>query len=128
MTSAIKPMLDHISIPVSDLAASKAFYSQALAPIGFGLLGESNRHAAFGFSHMPYLIARLAESPPESVHIAFTADTRSQVDTFHAEAIAAGGTDNGAPGLRPDYHPDYYGAFVLDPDGHNIEVVKHQPE
>ena len=128
MTSAIKPMLDHISIPVSNLADSKAFYSQALAPIGFGLLGESDRHAAFGFSHMPYLIVRLAEVAPESVHVAFTADTRAQVDAFHAAALAAGGTDNGAPGLRPDYHPDYYAAFVLDPDGHNIEVVKHQAE
>jgi len=128
VTSAIKPMLDHISIPVSNLADSKAFYSQALAPIGFGLLGESDRHAAFGFSHMPYLIVRLAEVAPESVHVAFTADTRAQVDAFHAAALAAGGTDNGAPGLRPDYHPDYYAAFVLDPDGHNIEVVKHQAE
>ncbi|MAF82882.1 MAG: hypothetical protein CL797_02115 [Chromatiales bacterium] len=121
-------MLDHISIPVSNLADSKAFYSQALVPIGFGLLGESERHAAFGFSHMPYLIVRLAEVAPESVHIAFTADTRAQVDAFHTAALAAGGTDNGAPGLRPDYHPDYYAAFVLDPDGHNIEVVKHQAE
>jgi catechol 2,3-dioxygenase-like lactoylglutathione lyase family enzyme len=121
-------MLDHISIPVSDLAASKAFFVQSLAPIGFGLLGESDRHAAFGFSHMPYLIVTLTDVSPAAVHVAFTADTRSQVDEFHALAIAAGGTDNGVPGLRTDYHPNYYGAFVLDPDGHNIEVVKHQPE
>lgn len=128
MTPTIKPMLDHISIPVSDIGRSKLFYVQALEPIGFGLLGESDRHAAFGFAHMPYLMVRLADSAPESVHVALTADTRDQVDAFHAAALAAGGTDNGAPGLRTDYHPDYYGAFVLDPDGHNIEVVKHQPE
>jgi catechol 2,3-dioxygenase-like lactoylglutathione lyase family enzyme len=120
--------LDHIGIRVSDLAASKKFYTRALQPIGISLLGSSEQHAAFGTGPMPYLTVRLTDQPPVSVHVAFVAETRAQVDAFYAAALGAGGTDNGPPGLRPDYHPDYYGAFVRDPDGHNIEVVKHTPE
>jgi catechol 2,3-dioxygenase-like lactoylglutathione lyase family enzyme len=77
---------------------------------------------------MPYLTLRLSMTTPAPVHLAFIADNRAQVDAFYRAALAAGGTDHGAPGLRPAYHAHYYGAFVLDPDGHNIEVVQHQPE
>jgi len=120
--------LDHIGIRVSDLGVSKAFYTQALAPVGIGLLGSSEQHAAFGIGSMPYLTIRVTGQDPVSVHVAFVADTRGQVDAFYEAALQAGGSGNGPPGLRPAYHPDYYGAFVLDPDGHNIEVVKHSPE
>jgi len=120
--------LDHIGICVADLEAAKAFYTAALAPIGFEILSESDTHASFGISPMPYLTVSCSNVSPSPVHIAFTAESRSQVDAFHASAILAGGTDNGRAGLRPDYHRDYYGAFVLDPDGHNIEVVKHAAE
>ena len=120
--------LDHIGIRVSDLGVSKAFYTQALAPVGIGLLGSSEQHAAFGTGSMPYLTIRLTAQDPVSVHVAFVAETRGQVDAFYEAALQAGGSGNGSPGLRPEYHPDYYGAFVLDPDGHNIEVVKHSPE
>ena len=128
MDQAIKPMLDHLCLPVKNLEASKTFYMAALAPIGFRLLGDSSTHAAFGIGHMPYLSIRLCEREPASVHVAFIADTRRQIDEFHAAALRAGGADNGAPGLRPDYHDSYYGAFIRDPDGHNIELVKHAPE
>jgi catechol 2,3-dioxygenase-like lactoylglutathione lyase family enzyme len=120
--------IDHIGIRVTDIAAAKKFYAAALAPINIGLISASNQHAAFGMGPMPYLILRLADGVASPVHLAFLADQRADVDAFHAAALAAGGHDNGAPGLRPDYHPHYYGAFVLDPDGHNIEVVKHDPE
>ena len=121
-------MLDHISLPVTNLRASTAFYQAALAPLGMSPLGSSERHAAFGIGHMPYLTLRVCAAAPAPVHLAFTAGQRSQVDDFHAAALAAGGCDNGQPGLRPDYHANYYGAFVLDPDGHNIEAVKHAAE
>ena len=120
--------LDHIGLPVTDLDASVRFYRAALAPVGISQLGAGDRHAAFGIGAMPYLIIRLAAAVSAPVHVAFIADHRADVDAFHAAAIAAGGADNGAPGLRPDYHAAYYAAFVLDPDGHNIEAVKHTPE
>ena len=120
--------LDHIGICVSDLRVSKVFYAQALAPVGISLLGSSEQHAAFGIGSMPYLTVRKTDKDPVSVHVAFVAETRGQVDAFYEAALQAGGSCNGLPGLRPAYHPDYYGAFVLDPDGHNIEVVKHSPE
>ena len=120
--------LDHIGIRVSDLAASKSFYTGALEPIGISLLGASAQHIAFGIVPMPYLTLRLTDQLPVPVHVAFIADTRAQVDAFYNAALGVGGTDNGPPALRPEYHPDYYGAFVLDPDGHNIEVVKHTPD
>ena len=122
------PKLDHIGLPVTSLDKSKAFYTAALAPLGMSLLGESDNHAAFGIGHMPYLSIRLAERVAGSTHVAFLADSRAQVDAFHLAGINAGGTDAGAPGLRPDYHEHYYAAFVRDPDGHNIELVKHTPE
>jgi catechol 2,3-dioxygenase-like lactoylglutathione lyase family enzyme len=119
--------LDHIGLRVTDLAASKRFYSAALAPLGMGLIGESASHAAFGIRPMPYITVRLAETVEGPTHVAFLAESRTQVDAFHRAALEAGGTDEGAPGLRPDYHEHYYGAFVRDPDGHNIELVTHTP-
>jgi catechol 2,3-dioxygenase-like lactoylglutathione lyase family enzyme len=119
--------LDHIGLRVTDLEKSKLFYTAALEPLGMHLLGESEQHAAFGIGHMPYLTIRLADRVAGPAHVAFLAESRKQVDAFHLAGTSAGGTDGGAPGLRPDYHEHYYGAFVLDPDGHNIELVKHTP-
>ena len=121
------PLLDHVGLPVSRLDRSARFYAAALRPLGVSVLGQSDRHAALGIGHMPYLLLRPVNSPVASVHLAFTAAARRQVDEFYAAALAAGGADNGPPGLRPEYHANYYGAFVLDPDGHNIEVVTHDP-
>ncbi|MEJ8858964.1 VOC family protein [Variovorax robiniae] len=128
-------MIDHTGISVSDFARSKAFYTQALAPIGYGLLMEvpaaltgHGDAAGFGVAPKPdfWIASGGANVPP--IHVAFRVDTRAQVDAFYEAAMAAGGTDNGKPGLRPHYHPNYYGAFVRDPDGHNIEAVCHTPE
>lgn len=128
-------MIDHIGITVSNIQVSKQFYTKALAPIGYSLLMEVSAEqtgsmAAAGFGVPPkpdfWLAGGTANVPP--VHVAFRVSSRALVMAFHAAAIAAGGRDNGAPGLRPHYHPSYYGAFVLDPDGHNIEAVCHEPE
>ncbi|MCE1244344.1 VOC family protein [Oryzomicrobium sp.] len=128
-------MIDHTGLVVSDFAKSKAFYTQALGAIGYGLLMElpasvtGNADVA-GFGEPPkpdFWISRGTPNQP-SIHVAFRVASRAQVDAFHAAALAAGGRDNGAPGLRLHYHPNYYGAFVLDPDGHNIEAVCHEPE
>ncbi len=121
------PLLDHIGLPVSRLDRSIRFYAAALRPLGVSVLGQSDRHAALGIGHMPYLLLRPVVGPVASVHLAFTATARHQVDEFYAAALGTGGVDNGPPGLRPEYHANYYGAFVLDPDGHNIEVVMHDP-
>ena len=120
--------LDHIGLRVTNLDKSKSFYSAALAPLGMELIGESSTHVAFGIRSMPYLTIRLADTVQGPAHVAFLAESRTQVDAFHLAGINAGGRDGGAPGMRPDYHDNYYGAFVLDPDGHNIEMVKHGPE
>jgi catechol 2,3-dioxygenase-like lactoylglutathione lyase family enzyme len=126
-------MIDHLGLPVSDYARSKAFYLQALAPLGASLALEvgakqtgDRAHAGFGRDGKPSLWISLAPVGAK-MHVAVVADDRAAVDAFHRAALAAGGTDNGAPGLRPHYHPDYYAAFVLDPDGHNIEAVCHHP-
>ena len=128
-------MIDHVGFPVSDYLRSKAFYNEALVPLGYSLIMEisgghtESRHPAAGFG---------ADGKPDfwiggegglkgSLHIAIVAENRAAVDAFHRAALAAGGKDNGAPGLRPQYHPHYYGAFVLDPDGHNVEAVCHAP-
>ncbi|HEV2593449.1 MAG TPA: VOC family protein [Gaiellaceae bacterium] len=122
-------MIDHIGIAVADYRRSKAFYERALAPLGFTLLMEfADAAAGFGREgdHRPSFFLEAEGEPPRGrLHIAFEASTREQVDAFHAAAVAAGGADNGAPGLRW-YHPDYYGAYVLDPDGNNIEAVCHR--
>ena len=127
-------MIDHTGIVVSDFDRSKAFYRAALQPIGYEMLAEfpariTGRTDVAGFGEPPkadFWINRGTPNKP-AVHVAFRVGSRTLVDAFYTAALAAGGTSNGAPGLRPHYHSDYYGAFVLDPDGHNIEVVCHQP-
>jgi catechol 2,3-dioxygenase-like lactoylglutathione lyase family enzyme len=121
-------VIDHVSVGVSDLARSREFYRRALTPLGFAEIGpwrDDAHDVAFGLQEADDFAISVAYPPGGSVHVAFAADRREQVDAFHAAAIAAGGRDNGAPGLRPEYSADYYGAFVLDPDGHNIEAVHH---
>ncbi len=128
-------MIDHMSIGVSNFEASRKFYTQALAPLGYALVMEFSPEqtggkgvAGFGVPTMPdfWIGGGGANVPP--VHIALHADNRSLVNAFHRAALAAGGRDNGPPGVRVHYHPNYYAAFVFDPDGHNIEVVCHKPE
>jgi catechol 2,3-dioxygenase-like lactoylglutathione lyase family enzyme len=127
-------MLDHAGFPVSDYERSKAFYTRALAPLGYGLVMEVREHesappaAGFGVNDKPDFWIGGEGGLQRPIHIAIAAPNRATVDGFHREAIAAGDKDNGAPGLRPHYHPNYYAAFVLDPDGHNIEAVCHAPE
>ena len=125
--------LDHVSLPVSDLVKAKAFYTAALAPLGVSIVMTvpasvtgTFDYLGFGKNQKPdfWVAQKFKVTPP--LHIAFAADTRAEVDAFYAAAIAAGAADNGPPGLRPMYHPGYYGAFVLDPDGHNIEAVCHR--
>ena len=116
-------MLDHVYIGVSDLDRSAAFYAGALEALGMSELFRRPGDVAFGRDGKPWFFIR-SGGGAEPVHIAFTAPDRRTVDHFHAAALASGGRDNGAPGPRP-YHPRYYGAFVLDPDGHNIEAVCH---
>ena len=126
-------MLDHTGFPVSGYARSKAFYLQALAPLGYALVMEVQQHendapaAGFGANGKPDLWIGGEGGLQRPIHIAIAAQNRAAVDAFYRAAIAAGGKDNGAPGLRPHYHPNYYAAFVLDPDGHNIEAVCHTP-
>ena len=120
-------MIDHTGVGVTDIAKSKAFYRAALAPLGYEVVVEWGQAAGFGVPPKPdFWIGEGTPNPPP-IHVAFRAESRQQVDAFFAAALAAGGRDNGAPGLRPHYHADYYGAFVLDPDGHNIEAVCHLP-
>ncbi|MGE0735257.1 MAG: VOC family protein [Alphaproteobacteria bacterium] len=121
-------MIDHTGLQVSDLAKAKSFYRAALAPLGYGLLREFGDMAAgFGVAPKPdFWVAAGTPNIPR-MHIAFRAKDRAMVDAFYKAALAAGGRDNGAPGTRAHYHPAYYGAFVLDPDGHNIEAVCHDP-
>jgi catechol 2,3-dioxygenase-like lactoylglutathione lyase family enzyme len=137
-------MLDHMTFRVTDIARAKAFYSAALAPLGYSVVFEGN----YGMNILGFAYPDAAEpdgkkadvwfidgpspygGPPATTgcHLAWRALDRAQVDAFHQAAIAAGGKDNGAPGLRPEYHPHYYGAFIIDPEGNNIEAVCHQPE
>jgi catechol 2,3-dioxygenase-like lactoylglutathione lyase family enzyme len=119
-------MLDHLIIRVRDYAASRAFYERSLEPLGYRVIFEMDDACGFGILEKPDFFIKQGEAFSPPVHIAFTSRDRGAVDAFHAAALAAGGTDNGAPGLRTHYHPNYYGAFVLDPDGHNIEAVCHR--
>lgn len=121
-------MFDHMGFGVSDIDESRKFFLQALAPLGVGLAMEGPNSVGLGRQGKPsmWLYATSAVTPP--LHIAIAASTRADVDAFYQAAMAAGGKDNGAPGLRPHYHPNYYAAFVLGPDGHNVEAVCHQPE
>ncbi len=131
-------MLDHVGFPVADFARSRAFYATTLAPLGISVVMEVSAdqtggaaHAGFGDAGKPYFWigsgGALTGREGARLHVCFTAPDRAGVDAFYAAAMAAGARDNGAPGLRPHYHPNYYGAFVLDPDGHNIEAVCHAP-
>jgi catechol 2,3-dioxygenase-like lactoylglutathione lyase family enzyme len=119
-------MLDHITLRVHDLAASKAFYAAALKPLGYELIMDFPESAGLGAGGKPdFWLAPDPAAAPQ--HVAFAAPSRAAVDFFHAAGLAAGGRDNGAPGLRVHYHPNYYGAFIDDPTGHHIEAVIHTP-
>jgi catechol 2,3-dioxygenase-like lactoylglutathione lyase family enzyme len=120
-------MFDHIQLKVKDLKSSKRFYTAALAPLGFSVQYEDDGVIGFGPKGAPALWLGQGESRGP-VHIAFAAKDRAAVRAFYAAALPAGGKDNGKPGLRPAYHPNYYGGFVKDPDGNNIEAVSHQAE
>jgi catechol 2,3-dioxygenase-like lactoylglutathione lyase family enzyme len=128
-------MIDHIGFAVSNYERSKAFYGKALAPLGYSLIMEvpadktESRHSAAGFGadQKPDLWIGGEGKLDKPLHVAIVTKSRANVDAFYRAALAAGGKDNGAPGIRPHYHPNYYGAFVLDPDGHNIEAVCHSP-
>jgi catechol 2,3-dioxygenase-like lactoylglutathione lyase family enzyme len=130
-------MIDHVSLPVADMERARAFYDAALAPLGFARLMNFDADPAraasgYGTDHPWFWIGGSAAGGAAPVsagsHVAFRAPARAAVDAFHAAALGAGGRDNGAPGLRPNYHPTYYAAFVVDPDGHHVEAVCHQPE
>jgi catechol 2,3-dioxygenase-like lactoylglutathione lyase family enzyme len=120
-------MFDHVMVKVKDLNSSKRFYTAALAPLGFGVQYDADGMLGFGPKDAPALW--MAKGKPNGpVHIAFAAKDRAAVQAFYAAALPAGGKDNGKPGLRPEYHANYYGGFVKDPDGNNIEAVCHQEE
>lgn len=127
-------MLDHVGLTVGDFAKARAFFDAALAPLGIGKVMEvtpeqtgGTSHIGYGSEGRPYFWIGTGGPPTGNVHVALSAPDRAGVDAFYAAAMAAGGRDNGPPGIRAHYHPNYYGAFVLDPDGHNIEAVCHLP-
>lgn len=123
-------MFDHLSLGVTDLDRAIAFYDAALAPLGIVRLWATPRAAGYGppgfTGEAPFAILSGGSGPAPRFHLAFAAKDRSQVDGFHAGALAAGGTDDGPPGIRESYDPGYYAAFVLDPDGHRLEAVVHE--
>jgi len=122
-------MFDHIGITTTNLKALRDWYHQALTPLGYEVkYEEDGLYCGLGPADSINVWLKQGDSATGNVHLAFTADNRKTVDEFYAAAMAAGGTDNGAPGLRPHYHENYYGAFVLDPGGNNIEAVCHLPE
>lgn len=128
-------MIDHTGLTVSDPIKSREFYDRALAPLGYTMMVQIPKEhvdgkVVLGYGVPPKPDFWMVEGVPNAprIHIAFRADSRKQVDEFYKAALAAGGKDNGAPGPRPHYHADYYGAFVFDPDGHNVEAVCHRPE
>jgi catechol 2,3-dioxygenase-like lactoylglutathione lyase family enzyme len=128
-------MIDHVGFPVSDYARSKAFYEKALAPLGYGVIMEVGAEmtesgapaCGFGKNNTPDFWIGGEGGLAGVMHIAIVADSRAAVEAFYKDALAAGAKDNGAPGIRAHYHPNYYGAYVFDPDGHNIEAVCHAP-
>jgi catechol 2,3-dioxygenase-like lactoylglutathione lyase family enzyme len=121
-------ILDHVTLRVRDIPRSRVFYATALAPLGISVLMENQAAVGFGVGRRPQFWLGPGDSPSGPLHVAFVAANRAQVRAFYEAALAAGGTDNGAPGLRPQYHANYYGAFVLDPDGNNAEAVCRLPE
>jgi catechol 2,3-dioxygenase-like lactoylglutathione lyase family enzyme len=120
-------MIDHLTLKVSDYARSKPFYVAALKPLGYAVVMEYGGGCGMGVAGKPdlWLFQDLQNTRP--THLAFQAESRDAVDAFHEAALGAGAKDNGRPGIRKDYHPSYYAAFVLDPDGHNVEAVCHTP-
>jgi catechol 2,3-dioxygenase-like lactoylglutathione lyase family enzyme len=120
-------MIDHLKLYVTDVAISRAFYGAALAPLGYTVIMEPvpGVEIGLGVKFPDFWLEVIDNRPAAASHVAFRAESREVVDAFHTAGLAAGGTDNGAPGLRPYYHPGYYGAFVLDPDGNNVEAVHH---
>jgi len=121
-------MIDHFTLKVRDIGRSKEFYARALAPLGYAVEMEYQGGCGLGVAGKPDLWLSQDPDAVRPMHFAFQAADRKSVDAFHAAAMAAGGKDNGPPGIRKDYHPTYYGAFVLDADGHNVEAVCHKPE
>jgi catechol 2,3-dioxygenase-like lactoylglutathione lyase family enzyme len=121
-------IIDHIGFAVSDFQRSKTFYTEALAPLGIAVTREGEGWAMLGADGKGQFWFGVYGEVPARVHVAFAAQNRGQVRAFYEAALKAGGTDNGPPGIREAYHPNYYGAFVIDPDGHNIEAVCHTPE
>lgn len=135
MSDELTPRIDHVTLSVADLAKARAFYLAALAPLGLDVVGEVSAEQSGSVSFVGFGVGRkgqlwIAEKGRQTptTHICFRARSRNEVRAFHAAALDAGGTDNGAPGIREIYHPAYYGAFVLDPEGHNIEAVTFEPE
>jgi catechol 2,3-dioxygenase-like lactoylglutathione lyase family enzyme len=131
---AVRDILDHMGFPIADYGRSVTFYKNALAPLGITLLKEfklsedgADGYAGFGRERPQFWIGT-GTALKGRLHVAFAAANRQEVDAFYKAALAAGGRDNGAPGLRPHYHEKYYGGFVFDPDGHNIEAVTYVPE
>ncbi len=118
-------MLDHLIFSVADFETSKAFYLAALEPLGYEPVLNAAKAVGLGVGGKPTLFIREADAVNPSIHVAFASPDRATVDRFYEAAVTAGGRDNGPPGLRTGYHPNYYGAFVLDPDGNNIEAVCH---
>ncbi|MCG7490193.1 VOC family protein [Vibrio sp. Of14-4] len=121
-------IIDHIGFSVSDFEKSNEFYSKALAPLGIDKIVELEDASGFGKNGKAEFWLGKGNLPQPPLHVAFAADNRKQVDQFYEAAMASGGKDNGSPGIREQYHPNYYGAFVIDPDGHNIEAVCHRTE
>ena len=121
-------MIDHIVVNVRSLKESRRFYDQALAPLGYRLVKEFPGGIGYGMGAKADFWMMQREPHSEAVHVAFACGTRSLVDAFHAAAVGAGGKDFGRPGIRAHYHADYYGAFVLDPDGNNIEAICHEAQ
>lgn len=118
-------MLDHIDFGVTDLAASSRFFAAALAPLGITVSTQGTHGTGLGTNGRPCVFLAPVNGTPTRLHIAFAARTRAEVHAFYEAALLAGGKDNGPPGLRPHYHPNYYAAFVIAPDGHNVEAVFH---
>jgi catechol 2,3-dioxygenase-like lactoylglutathione lyase family enzyme len=128
-------MIDHIGLNVRDVARATEFYLKALAPLGYGIVMQVSAEerggspgVGFGTGQKPSFWIAEAQQASGQMHVAFVAESRAAVDAFYRAAMQAGGRDNGAPGLRPEYHANYYGAFVFDPDDNNVEAVCHKPE
>jgi catechol 2,3-dioxygenase-like lactoylglutathione lyase family enzyme len=121
-------IIDHIGLAISNYERSKTFFTHTLAPLGIELVVEVKGWAGFGKNGKPEFWFGTHAQAQSPMHVAFVAESRAQVDAFHEAALKAGAKDNGPPGIRETYHPNYYGAFVIGPDGHNVEAVCHRPE